>query len=412
MSENLPFVEKYRPTKTSSIQGNNKSLRQLRKWLKEWEDGDTAVLIHGSPGIGKTTTAECLANDFDLPINEINASSASRTDDIRRIARQVSSKPISGEKQLIVIDECDSFHRSVSLSPLTDVLKNPPNPIIIIAEEDWKVPNSIKRRCKSYEFKLQKRSIKAKLREIAEKEGIDISEQNLGKLATRGNLRAAIQDLQMFVGGEVDWDNRRLEADNFDMVDGFLKAKKYVNVSMNPEELVIWLDENLANDFRGLELGLSHEALARADQFNTRAKRTEDYRYWKYSSAIAKMTKNLRLTEAYDGWIDKGYPDYFRQSTPTPDDDSKEAKLYRRLKGYDSGEFGISGDYTRFRKMVLPILKELPEEERFRIVLNNFSKDEASDVLRALDLKKSDYEEWLEETTEEPIKTTKGIGDW
>lgn len=407
----IPWTEKYRPKSLSDVQGNNKDLREIKSWAEGFLPGDSAILLVGDPGVGKTSTAQALANEMDWTINEINASSARTTVDMQRIASEIASQPPSGERQLILLDEVDSLSRKSSIKPLEEALENPPNPIIAIANEEWKVPNSITKQCEKYEFKLGKASIKSKLKKIAEKEDLDLSAKQLGKLATRGNLRAAIQDLQQYaLTGELDWDQRRLEADNFDTVDGFLNADSYVNVTMGSRELVEWLNENLSVDYRGLELGMAHEALAMADRWNNLAFSEGRFKLLKYAYPLAEMTKDFRLTEPYDGWFNKSYPSQFRHNTPKPEGDSGEAILYRKLKGYDSGEFGFQGDFTYFRKVVLPILKNLPERKKFELILNE-SLSKETKVFNALDISKTDYREWLE-NSEKSERNQNGIGNW
>lgn len=407
-----PWVEKHRPD-WGSIQGNNKSLKEIRQWAENFLPGDQPILLVGDPGTGKTSTVQALAEEMGWPINEVNASSARTTEDLQRIASQISSLPPSGGRQLVLLDEIDSLSNKASIRPLEDALKEPPNPVIAIANEEWKIPRAVSNQCKQYDFKLGKQSIKAKIREIAEEEDLDISNQDIGKLATRGNLRAAIQDLQQYAqSGKMTWDDRRLEADNFETVDGFLNAESYVNVSMKPPELVEWLNENLSVDYQGLELGMAHEALAMADRWNSVAQDTGSYKFWKYSSALSQMSKDLRITEPYGGWFDKSYPSYYRHNTPKATDDSAEAKLYRKMKGYETGEFRFGGGFVYFKDVLLPILKNLPEVVRYRLVLD-FSLSDDSSVFRTLGISEEDYTNWLEESGEDTSDDTqKGIADW
>lgn len=80
------WTVKYAPTKIEQICGNKTTVLKLKTWLETWQDkfgnkppqkGDTefrAVLIHGPPGIGKTTAAHLVAKDLGFEIIEKNAS--------------------------------------------------------------------------------------------------------------------------------------------------------------------------------------------------------------------------------------------------------------------------------------------------------------------------------------------------
>lgn len=395
----LPLVEKYRPQTLDEVQGNNTDIDDIERWAQMWQPGDTPLLLHGPPGVGKTATVQALANDMGWDIEEVNASSARTTEDIKRLASSIVGTPVSDGKVLYFVDEVDSMYHSVSLTPLLEKLRDPPAPIILVGNKDWKIPNKIKRKCREFEFSLGKRSIKAKLKEIAEAEGIDISKKHIGKLATRGNLRAAIHDLQTYAEtGELPWDQRRTEDGNFEVVENVLRGENYVG-DMLPEKMVLWLNENLAEEFRGLERGVAYDSLARADKWLGRANRTQNYHWWAYAGALAEQTANLRLVEPYEGYIDISYPTYYRHSTPTIDDDSSEAKLYRKLKNYDKGPYSFSGDFVYFRKVILPLLTDLPKGVRYRLAIDaGLSHDD--DAVEALGISASEYESWLGETHE------------
>jgi len=77
-----PFCEKYRPHRSSEVVGNQKSIRELSQWVKERKHNSSTAplvaLIHGSPGIGKTTFAHLVLKEAGYRIHEINASEGVR----------------------------------------------------------------------------------------------------------------------------------------------------------------------------------------------------------------------------------------------------------------------------------------------------------------------------------------------
>ena len=178
------FVDKYRPDTLDDVVGQGTDKVRRKAQNKE------PVILYGPPGTGKTSTAEALAEQKGWNISEINASSARTKADIVSVAQQIRMESIDGNETLIILDEIDSMDGR-SLSPLVDVLEDPPNPIIATANELWKVPDSIENKCETYKFKLNKDDIKPFLKRVAQEEGIDISSRQLGQLSTREEIGRA-----------------------------------------------------------------------------------------------------------------------------------------------------------------------------------------------------------------------------
>lgn len=83
------WTTKYAPTSTSMICGNKGNVEKMQNWLRNWErnaklnfkqpgkDGTgvfRAIMIHGPPGIGKTTAAHLVAKLEGYDVVETNAS--------------------------------------------------------------------------------------------------------------------------------------------------------------------------------------------------------------------------------------------------------------------------------------------------------------------------------------------------
>lgn len=385
------WVEKHRPETFGEIQGNNTDVKELKDWVDEFEPGDQAQLLVGPPGVGKTTTAYVLSQHFGYPLNEINASDARGSEGIKDMADSIESHPTNADYQIVLVDEVDSQHHATNKRPLIKALDDPKNPVILTANDEYSVPNSIKNKVNIREFKLGKRSRKAKLKKIAKAEDLDLSQQDLEDLAERPGLRSAIHDLQLWSEQNIPpgRDQREWELEEFDVVDKVLRGEKESG-DMTPPDLIMWLDENLSREFRGVEAMVAYDTLARADKWLRRAEK-EDYRYWKYAGELLEQTATQRLTEPYDGYLKKDFPEWFRHSKPKPDGGSPEAKLYRALKDYGEPTYRFSGDFTYFRETLLPILKDLPVEERLQLAKTH-RLDE--DALKALDLTKSQFESW------------------
>lgn len=380
------FVEKYRPQKLSDVKGHPTAVKKIKRWGKNWSNGDTALILHGPAGTGKTSTVEALVNEMDWKMEEVNASSVRKSDDIKHLVQNIRSQ---GEKPILfLIDECDSMDGR-SLSPLRDILDNPPNPIIFTANELWQVPNSISNNAEEHEFKLQKRSIKPVIRDMAEEEGIDISKREIGMMATRNGLRDAINDLQEYAeSGEVDWDQRDMDIGNFKAVDNILRGTKYSG-EMTPPDLVEWLDENIYETMDGVEAMRAYQCLSEADRFVQRTNETQNYSWWKYAGAIAEEVANVRISEPYD-WINKSYPQSRRNKPPKSTYQNPTAQMYRELK--DNEKFTGCYSFHEFRRDILPILKDSSKEEKMEMAM---TYSLSPDAMKALNITKSQYDDWL-----------------
>lgn len=72
------WVDKYKPQTISDLVGNTSTIQELRKWIVHWKENHgssnttqkssasqkthkKAVLLSGSPGVGKTSTARIVA---------------------------------------------------------------------------------------------------------------------------------------------------------------------------------------------------------------------------------------------------------------------------------------------------------------------------------------------------------------
>lgn len=391
--DNESWVDRYRPSSFDEIQGNNKALRQIREWAEGWEPGDKGQLLVGPPGVGKTTTAYVVSDVLEMPLNQINASSARKTDDIEDMAASIAASPADGQRQLVLLDEVDGWHHAANKQPLYDALSSPANPIILTANEEYDVPDGIKNRTKTHKFKLSSASRGSKLEDIIQAEGLDVDEHDLKRLKQRPDLRSAINDLQVMAESDVPlgFDEREWEEGEFDAIPEIIGGDKYAGNDISPNDLVIWLDQAVAKEFRGLEAGVAYDALARSDKWLGRAQSTRNYRYWKYAGALARMTAEVRLTESHSSYIPDLFPEWFRHSLEKASSETPTARVYRKLKDYDGQQYKFSGSFIYFKNVILDLLHDLDVDERRQMALDARLE---GDELEVLNLDQSAFEDW------------------
>ncbi|ELZ16847.1 replication factor C large subunit [Haloterrigena salina JCM 13891] len=329
------WTEKYRPTTLSEVRGNNKARDKLEEWAESWDDHRDAVIVHGSPGVGKTSAAHALAGDMGWPVMELNASDSRGADVIERVAGEASKSGTltGGEagRRLVILDEADNFHGNADYggsAEVTRVVKDANQPIVLVANEFYDMSQSLRNSCETIEFRdVSKRSIVPVLRDICRREDIEFEEEALEKIAedTSGDLRSAVNDLQAVAEEaerltveDVVTGQRDTTEGIFDFLDALIKEedaegalRASYDVDENPDEMLNWIEDNVPKDYAGAELADAYEFLANADRWLGRVRATQDYSYWRY--ATDNMTAGVAASrrEPKGGWTRYGPPSYW-----------------------------------------------------------------------------------------------------
>ena len=119
--ENLPLVEKYRPTHLDQITSHDRIIDTLREFLKAGELPH--LMFHGPPGTGKTSTCNAIANmiygsTLKGMVLELNASDERGIDVVRNTIKEFcqSLNLVNRGMKLVVLDECDTMTREAQFS--------------------------------------------------------------------------------------------------------------------------------------------------------------------------------------------------------------------------------------------------------------------------------------------------------
>ena len=297
------WTEKYRPSTLSEVRGNDKARDALEEWAETWEDHGEAVVVYGSPGVGKTSAAHALAEDKGWPVLEMNASDARTKDEIKRFAgRAASNSTLGGGRQLIVLDEADNLHQHKDrggAAAMTRLVKNATQPIVLIANDYYEMSRGLRNAAREIEFRdVSARSIVPVLRDICRQEGVEFDEAVLKRIAeaNRGDLRGAIKDLQSRVtdgrvAAEGSEGERDRTADIFEFLDAVLKeesAEEAIQTAYNtdetPDNLLQWIEDKVPKVYADGELADAYEHLANADVWLGRVRATQNYSYWRYAT--------------------------------------------------------------------------------------------------------------------------------
>ena len=284
------WVEKYRPKIISELIGQQEATEKIRIYLESFPNiKKKALLLHGGPGIGKTTIVHSFANTLKYEIFEMNASDlrnkSSMDEKLRPVLEQTS---LFKKNKLILVDEVDGLSGMKDrggASELERLIEKSPYPIICVANDAWSQKLSgLRKKTEIIELKeISPADIKILLKSILEKENKQINEKVLNQISikAKGDLRSAINDLEASTSLEnpeeffIDERNKKLdifhamkeifqERANTSMLGTFDK------VDMQLDEIILWIEENIHRVYSGIELVKAYERLANVDLFKGR----------------------------------------------------------------------------------------------------------------------------------------------
>ena len=324
-SPRVDWAEKHRPKTLKDVVGNPTALAELKKWGESWAKKipeKRAVVLSGTPGIGKTSAALALAADVGWGVVEMNASDKRNAAAVRKIALQGATTSTfaptgeflnanEGRRTLIILDEADNlFGREDfgGIGAIVDTIRQTRQPIVLICNDYYELSRrsgAIKSLAKQIKWqRLTPPAVKAALRRVADAEGVSLSEATLEALAAHagGDLRSAVNDLQALAEGRTEvpasavaqLGNRDVERSVYDALreifqsgDAARARRASENLDEDPESLIMWIDENLPIEYREPDdLARAYDRLSRADIFLGRTRRRQVYRFWAYASDL------------------------------------------------------------------------------------------------------------------------------
>jgi DNA polymerase-3 subunit gamma/tau len=224
----------WRPKSFADLVGQDAVVRTLRTALSSGKLAH-AYLFSGPRGSGKTSAAKILARCIDcvagptpepdntcenclamiagtaLDVIEIDAASNRGIDEIRALRDSAKFAPASMRAKVFIIDEAHMLTREGANAFLKTLEEPPPHVVFILATTAPEaLPATILSRCQRYAFRRIPIVVMiARMREIADAEGITIDDGALGAIAYRadGGLRDALTMLEQvasYAGGAVD----------------------------------------------------------------------------------------------------------------------------------------------------------------------------------------------------------------
>lgn len=344
------WTEKYRPKTLDDVYGNDRAITALRNWASKWKEGEIpknrAVILVGKPGVGKTTSAFALANDFGWKAIELNASDTRNATTIRRVAtmgalnetfddfgRFIPSK--EGGRKLIILDEADNLYERVEKSQNTkdfsdrggkkaiiDTIKITNQPIILIVNNYYNLIRGtgevLRQLCEIIQYyEVISSQIVDLLKRVCSEENITVDIKLLITIADRckGDIRSALNDLQ-----SICLDKQHVGIESLDVL-GYRDREKIIfdalrdvfksrniqglrdsqyGLDIPPETFLLWLNENLPREYLDTkDMIKGYEALSLADLFFGRVFKRQHYGFWSYAHEIMNGGVAIAKTHNY-----------------------------------------------------------------------------------------------------------------
>ena len=242
--QSVLLVDKYRPTSSNSIigqQGEKSTVSKLRKWLKDWDKNQKfkCALLSGPPGVGKTTTAFLVSKELGFDVVEMNASD---TRSKKMLAKSVfdilNTTSLTLMTRVLLMDEVDGMVGNEDrggIAELIKMIKSSKVPVICICNDrNHQKIRSLGNHC--FDLRLSRprvEQIKAAMMSICIKEKIQIMPDALSELIVGcdQDMRQVLYHLSMVKAAGGGADGGKMEAAQAKME---AQMSKKTSVKMGP----------------------------------------------------------------------------------------------------------------------------------------------------------------------------------
>ena len=212
---NLMWSEKYRPRKLSQVINQKEIIKGISSLVKNREEMPH-MLFAGPAGVGKTTTALCIAmellgENWKDHVLELNASDERGIKMVREKVKGFTEwRGVTGEQQMknlfkmIILDEADEMTSEAQTALRAMIEKGSETTrFVLICNYLSQIIEPIQSRCVVFRFtRLPREDVIDHLKMICEKEKVKFEEKALAQIydATGGDMRHSINIIQAAAG--------------------------------------------------------------------------------------------------------------------------------------------------------------------------------------------------------------------
>lgn len=266
------WIEKYRPRTLDDIVLNDKTLAQVKKYIKQGIIPN--LFLCSSPGQGKTSLAKLLAKDiFQVDYMYINCSDENDVNTVRnKVTSYANTLSFDGRFKIIILDEADGFANQQAQKILRGLIEETADNtrFIFTANYQGRIIDALKSRCTELNITPTKKGVAKRVMDILTAEKVKVSpdqHQLLFDMIERffPDVRAVIKILQESVD-----ENNELHLRNYAIESAFLNQIIDFIVENKPMELRKYIIENemvFDSDYPNLLCEL-YEIIVKSDNIN------------------------------------------------------------------------------------------------------------------------------------------------
>ncbi|MDP7323834.1 MAG: replication factor C large subunit [Candidatus Woesearchaeota archaeon] len=393
----LPYTIKYQPKNSQEIIGQDEAVKTLKDFITNYKtQKKKAILLYGPSGTGKTSSTYAVAKELNLELIEINASDTRNKEQIEnKVGGASKQMSLFSKGKIILIDEVDGLSGMKDRGGIPTIIKliqTSTFPFVLTTTNPWdRKLSSLRKKTEMVKYdSLTPQSLVTLLKDIAEKEKLDIKESSLKMLArmSAGDARAAITDLET---ASYETDNlaelgERLKEESiktaltkiFKTTDPNIAIAAFDNVKEDLNDQLLWLDENLPSEYdKPEDLARAYDKLSKADIFNRRIRRWQHWRFLIYINALITAGIAVSKDQKYKKFVDYKPTGRILKLWWAKQKSMKKKAIAQKIADHT---------HTSTRNI-------LPQIDLYRSIFRN-NKEMSNNITKQLDLTKEEIQ-WL-----------------